>query len=412
MMNVNEILTFLNKVNATWDDKQECLSGTLTIDDQTISDLNIAYKNKLIDEMVTIEGDPLERKVSRIPSKIDGKIVSCKIFDLIGDINIYPSVDKVAIERPVHPPARMLIFNATECLIYDRENKELEYTGKLKHYINITSVWDSLSKCADDERDGQLTFLYRKKVDIFSKYPVEALDIEFDGLERLIRTLNDLDSDAHKDAKCHILQNALFRLLNHVESSKRFGYLLENFTKFSINFDDAYHAYVVGFSFDDLRKEYEEKHREYMVKINDLISSSLVRALMIPSALYLTATRTQAIFTSKDLSKGLEATIVNVGIGIASIIVCVVFAFLISNEKQSLTSIKLEFNSLMGRLEDKSPQAFGTIKEFRENVRNRLLLARTCFKTLSVFNYLAALISIIWVVVRFIPESYLFNVFM
>lgn len=397
------VLEFLKQVNAKWDDKQLSLSGNLTLNEETQELLIQSYTNKIIDCTVDIEGDCRSRNVERIPRSAFGKAVNFNICLDINGIKIYPSVERVASERPVHPPTRMIIFNDDEQIFYDKESTQVKSTGKLKHYLNISTIWNILAKCADDQRDNQLTFLYRKKICITSSYPEAVLDIEFDGLEKLIQTLDDLDCDAHKDVKCHILQNAIVRLLGDIEQDQRFGYLLEKFTKFSIDFDDSYHAYVVGFSFDDLRKEYEEKHREYMVKINDLISTSLVRALMVPAALYLTATRTQSIFSSKDISQGLEATIVNMGIGVASLIVCLVFSFLIDNEKHSLRSIELEFNSLMGRLEDKSPQAFSTIKDFRQNVNERLRLAQTCFKSLSFFNYLAATLSIIWVLLRFIP---------
>ncbi|MBF4312897.1 hypothetical protein EAY03_24340, partial [Vibrio anguillarum] len=195
--------------------------------------------------------------------------------------------------------------------------------------------------------------------------------------DRFTRILKDLDSDSHKDGKTHILQNSLVGLLGHIPEKERFEYLLLNFTKFTSRFDDAYHAYVVGFSFDDLRKEHEERYREYMVKINDIVSSSLIKALMIPGALYLTATRTLAIQSSKSLANATEAGIVNVGIGIAAIAICMIYWWILCNESSSLSSIKVEYKSLMGRLRDKSADAHRAIEDYIEVLDKKITNAES-----------------------------------
>ena len=235
-----------------------------------------------------------------------------------------------------------------------------------------------------------------------STYDSGVLNLEFDGLDRFTRILKDLDSDAHKDGKAHILQNSLFGLLGHIPEKERFEFLLLNFTKFTSRFDEAYHAYVVGFSFDDLRKEHEERYREYMVKINDIVSSSLIKALMIPGALYLTATRTQAIQTSKTIAYGIEATIANIGIGVAAIAICMIYWWILSNEESSLTSIKLEYSSLMARLKDKSTDAYQAIEQYVITLDTKITGAENAIKMLKYINILSVIASLGWVFIRFI----------
>ena len=61
----------------------------------------------------------------------------------------------------------------------------------------------------------------------------------------------------------------------------------------------------------------------------------------------------------------------------------------------------------MQRLENKSPEALDTIKEFRDNIESRLSLAKNAINLLCVGNILAGVLSILWVLVRYIPNEIL-----
>ena len=314
---------------------------------------------------------------------------------------IFQSIEHLAKVKPVEPPKKFIIIeNNGDSIFVDREKKGFKPEGKLKHYLEISELWETLKENAEDFTAKGLTFLHRKKMKLIPQYDVELLSQEYDGFSRYQRILGHLSDESHKDAKPHILQNSLISLLYNIPEQKRFEYLLQNFSCFSIKFDDAYYAYVVGFSFDDLRKEYEERYREYMVKINDLISSSLTKSLMIPGVLYLTATRTQSIQTSKGLLNGIESLIVNVGIGSAAIIVFMIYWCILCNEKRSLKSIEDEFKSLMGRLEEKSPHAVSKIKVFKDNIFDRLSSGFLYINILSKCNFLSLFMSLSWVVLR------------
>ena len=61
----------------------------------------------------------------------------------------------------------------------------------------------------------------------------------------------------------------------------------------------------------------------------------------------------------------------------------------------------------MQRLENKSTEALDTIKEFRDNIESRLSLAKNAINLLCVGNILAGVLSILWVLVRYIPNEIL-----
>ncbi|HAS8545225.1 TPA: hypothetical protein I7775_23095 [Vibrio vulnificus] len=402
-MTTRELHQLIQQLQPVWSVDESKLQATAVLDEALLMALTHGVEDNFIDEMVSINGQRKVRKLETVNEAQYGNNISFA-FNFRGEaVPIFPSIEKLAQANPIAPPSFIIYQSAERNSFYDSTDDECNPSGEIKHYLEIAEIWKILKGCCDHTISvTEITFLYRKKMTLKSIYNPDVLKQEFDGLDRFTRILKDLDSDAHKDGKAHILQNSLVGLLGHIPEKERFEFLLVNFTKFTSRFDDAYHAYVVGFSFDDLRKEHEERYREYMVKINDIVSSSLIKALMIPSALYLTATRTQAIQTSKTISHGLEATIVNVGIGVAAIAICMIYWWILNNEKSSLTSIKLEYSSLMGRLKDKSTDAYKAIEQYVKTLDKKITDAESAIGMLKFINVLSVIASLGWVIARFI----------
>lgn len=403
-MSPRELHQLIQQLRPVWSADESKLRATAVLDEALLTALTQGVEEHFIDEMVTISGNRRVRKLETVNDAQFGKEIHFEFKLRSDDAPVFSSVEKLVQVNPVTPPKSFIIYqSANSNSFYDSTDVDCNPTGEIKHYLEIAEIWKILKGCCDHIGSiAEITFLYRKKLTLRSTYNPEVLKQEFDGLDRFTRILKDLDSDAHKDGKAHILQNSLFGLLGHIPEKERFEFLLLNFTKFTSRFDDAYHAYVVGFSFDDLRKEHEERYREYMVKINDIVSSSLIKALMIPGALYLTATRTQSIQTSKTIAHGLEATIVNVGIGVAAIAICMIYWWILNNEKSSLTSIKLEYSSLMGRLKDKSTDAYKAIEQYVITLDKKITDAESAIRMLKFINILSVIASLGWVFARFI----------
>lgn len=395
----------LKELKPNWNEDASELSSTCELNEAIMTTILQGVEHKFIDEMVRIDDNKAVRKLCTLNDNYYGRRIYFK-FTLRNDIALLSqTIDLLVKSHPVIPPKSFIIYNTCEtACFYDAEDEACSPIGEIKHYLEISEIWKQLKACCDHQNStSEMTFLYRKKLILKGTYTVEVLKNEFDGFDRFIRILKDLDDDAHKDGKTHILQNTLVNILGHIPEKNRFEHLLNYFTKFTSKFDDAYHAYVVGFSFDDLRKEHEERYREYMVKVNDVVSSSLIKALMIPGALYLTATRTQALQTSKSIANALEVTIVNFGIGLAATAICMIYWWILCNEKSSLNSIKIEYSSLMLRLQDKSPEAFKTIKDYVDILDKKVTDAESAINMLKVINILCVLLSLSWVIFRFFP---------
>ncbi|EFQ3265673.1 hypothetical protein HZ528_004737, partial [Salmonella enterica] len=105
------------------------------------------------------------------------------------------------------------------------------------------------------------------------------LEHEFDGFAKFDKIFSD---ELHMDAKCNIMRSTLHSFLWREKRSDSFRKLLAEFTLFSLVFEENYRAFSVGFSFDKIRKEYSERFRDYLSKLNGIMYDTLTRALSIP----------------------------------------------------------------------------------------------------------------------------------
>lgn len=99
-----------------------------------------------------------------------------------------------------------------------------------------------------------------------------------------------MESEDHKEEKNKILSNTIYSFTSNKDIDFRFRTILKRFSIFVERFEENYHAFAVGFSFEKIRKEYEEKFRDYLSKINTVLTESLTRSLAIPASTVLTFT--------------------------------------------------------------------------------------------------------------------------
>ncbi len=227
-----------------------------------------------------------------------------------------------------------------------------ELTGDLKHYINTVSLINILLEQADhtDTVNGSnvpnVVMLHKNRLEIPCKYKLEDIQSGLDGITHISKWIKD---KAHKDQRVSIFKTALYDFLKSVQKERRFEYLITHFGEFSAQVIENYDLYVSEFSFDDVRLEYQEKKRDYMLKINETFSSIQTKALGIPVSLAFVAIR---LSTSKTDSLT-EAT--NMLLFVAALVYGVMMWLLIQNQKHSLKSIEIEYKGQINRLKKEYP---------------------------------------------------------
>lgn len=193
-------------------------------------------------------------------------------------IHVYQDERELVELCPMAPENFILIklsLNSDKCTICPTDYNKNE----ILRYFQLKEFWGLLTSFSDDAKDSEITFLYKQKIVIKLNYSFDDLSTEFDGISRLMEINKE---DSHADARRNIMQNTLYSFLWKEDKEDCLRVLLKRFTLFVKTFEENYRAFTVGFSFDSVRKEYVEKFRDYLSKMNGMIYESLTRALAIP----------------------------------------------------------------------------------------------------------------------------------
>ncbi|HDM8271860.1 hypothetical protein [Scandinavium manionii] len=215
--------------------------------------------------------------------------------------------------------------------------------GHILHYIQISKVWEVLVNSSDDDDGNSCTFLGARKSFVSLHYELDDLDLELDGFSKFMKLM---DLEDHKEEKNKILSNTIFSFTSNKDLKFRFRTILKRFSTFVERFEENYHAFAVGFSFEKIRNEYEEKFRDYLSKINSVLSESLTRSLAIPASTVLTFT------AIKSSSEGqVQDILLNSGTFFVSLFVLFTTFFTVKFQLSFLKITKDEFLGLFSRFE-------------------------------------------------------------
>ncbi|GGZ82566.1 hypothetical protein GCM10011274_45410 [Paraglaciecola chathamensis] len=220
-----------------------------------------------------------------------------------------------------------------------------------QNYLKLSNVCNLIDKVALPATGSNIrTIVFERDINI--SYTLKQSDLEHsfntEALDRL------LQEDIHHEAKTALVREALVKFLRDKGTNNRFGYLISHFNAFTSNLMLSYQSYVEQYTFDKVRKEYQEKQTEYIQKINETYSDIGAKVLAIPAGLWL------AVFKLE------EAPIASFGFmkNLIILVLCVLCMFYVvfhfSGQFSVLLSLKKEYSSLFDRLaaehEDESKQ--------------------------------------------------------
>ena len=230
--------------------------------------------------------------------------------------------------------------------------------NELKHYLGVIKLVKLLIEHSDhteylsDEVVDKVTYLHKSRIDIQLQYGKDDLVDSLDGITVIYTYFED---NSHREQKVSILKEALFGLGIANNSVSKLSYLIQNFGEFSKRFIENYNLFVSEFSFDEVRKEYEEKKRDYFIKLDEIFSSVQSKMLGIPISLALASFKLSAIVDEKSFWA-------NFFLSISIIVYSAMMIMLIKNQKHSLKALKSEFTSQMNRLKHQYSEQYEKIQ--------------------------------------------------
>lgn len=250
--------------------------------------------------------------------------------------NVYQTWDELLSNQDnrLAVPAHFMVINDGYCIYSHDDNHTL-----INAYRVIVKLIDYLKFAADHENSAtSLVYLGRGKLTVDIIYDKSALDsLNSTNFGLFIDTMQEPE---HTTQKKYIFQEVLFNMLLQVIQKERFESLLKRLQEFLIQFEHGYRLFVTSFSFDNVRREYEEKYREYNGKLNTSINEVATKALATPITL---------LFSISNISVTSTA-ISNYAIAISSILVSTFMLFLLRSNADNLQAIKEEYTNLFQRL--------------------------------------------------------------
>jgi hypothetical protein len=273
-----------------------------------------------------------------------------ELMDLkLRGLNVYKDLNQAINSAPLAPECFMIINlygdNRPPVICPEEDCK-----NEVLHYIQIGEIWRLIESFSDDMHGNVCSFYGGRKISIKLLYHYSDLSKDFDGYSRFKKTLTE---ENHSDEKKKILANTIYSLSKNEDLEKRFSYILGKFSSFSEKFEENYHAFAVSFSFDKIRKEYEEKFRDYVLKINSILSDSLTRSLAIPASTVLTFSALKNDSTTRVNDILVNSSVLLVAVFVFFVTLCMVLFQLniISITRDEFTSLFTRFKTELKELE-------------------------------------------------------------
>ncbi|PAJ71731.1 hypothetical protein CJF42_25130 [Pseudoalteromonas sp. NBT06-2] len=276
----------------------------------------------------------------------------------------------------LHPPESFIILQ--EEIVHPSNSID----GKLKHFFDISNFLHLLNDNADHSTKvtskviDELVFLHKSRLDIPIILPIDCLDDALDGYSIVDSLFKD---DSHTEQKSSIFKEVMYGLLINIPMKERLGYLLLNFGEFSKRFNENYQLFVSEFSFDDVRKEYEENKRDYLTKLNDIFSSVQTKMLGIPISLAIASLKMSSVVDGISFWT-------NFLLAISITIYSIMMFMLIANQKHTLSAVKSEYKSQMTRLKHQYSEQYESIKKIQTELDTRHDFQKSCLNWFYVMS--------------------------
>ncbi|MFH0267212.1 hypothetical protein [Vibrio rumoiensis] len=243
--------------------------------------------------------------------------------------------DVLKFKRHLSKPIKNIYI--AECKsIVGESNRTIEY----ENYTKIADVLKLLEKIAYSKTSDQYLIVcgHALEIDIF----VNAYALEHQIDTQVIDKL--FEKDLHHEAMLSLIRECLFEQLSTINRKDRLSHLLRHFDVFATKVLVGYEQFVRNYSFDKVRREYQEKTTEYISKINSSFDDVAAKAFSIPAGVWLAAMQiTESQIGSFQFLK--NSVYLGMVLLLVIIVCCVFFG-----QFSFINALKREYSELFKRL--------------------------------------------------------------
>lgn len=201
----------------------------------------------------------------------------------------------------IHKPVESIFFTESKELLEIDSN-----CLKFKNYQNLSHVVSLIKELAEETNGGSSTIIYERPLTFDFTLAESDLEHAVD-----LEVLNKIRSkDLHKEAITCLLCKELVSFLKDIDVKKRFSFLIQHLSSLIFNVQLSYQGYVENYTFDKVRKEYQEKRTEYVQKVYEVFDNIATKLLSLPAGIWFATTQIEAsTFGSMEFAKNITVLI-------------------------------------------------------------------------------------------------------
>ena len=340
-----QIKRSLIEVNERADDR---IQGSVTLSHEVRQHLITLLEQDLVESLAILQnGNRVD--LAQLDNSQDGQVVTITLDGLrpLGNTFIGPSWSKLLeYNQNLTKPPRLIYLHDSNKII-DADSNDPKYNT----LHQIAWVLEQLKENADYPTGSDYVFLHHQKVEI-------PLNCDESILNHSIESLNlklILEDEHHKSAKKSLFKSVICEMLGETKKELRFKKLISEFDVFTTRFTLAFHSYVTDYSFDKIRKEFEEKRTEYIQKVNNAFQDISSKLIVMPAPLWLALSQSASIHLSGGVLNHIQLY-KNITIIVLIVTVSILLGIMIWGQFKVLNSIKIEYKNLFARLQSEFPE--------------------------------------------------------
>lgn len=154
--------------------------------------------------------------------------------------------------------------------------------SKYKNYLAMGELYSFIKFLSEASNADTDCIFYNRSYKLKIKACEEDLNYSVDtkSLEKLKH------QDMHREAIINLMCKEVTVFIKDDIEEIRFSYLVRNMNPLITNINHSYQSYVEDYTFDKVRKEYNEKKTEYIKKLNDTFDSVTTKMFAIPAGIW------------------------------------------------------------------------------------------------------------------------------
>ncbi len=154
----------------------------------------------------------------------------------------------------------------------------------------------------------------------------------------------------------------MLETLQNIPTQERFRALLSKLDLVWQKFHADYQLYITEFSFENEKEKLEARKREYIVSLNNVISSIQTQILAVPISLVLIGGQMKLVGAEQGTSQYLSRLLANSSILAGAVVFAILMFVLTKNQYRTLRAISDEYTSRQTRYQKELPELFESLK--------------------------------------------------